>query len=175
MITGVVKVGHMKKRSSEKMNVWFGKFCSTVDKKGRSQYIFHNSTNVFEINNIFSDRVIFFISTTIFQINNFFSNLKTSQIEKSFLNQHKNETSRNMFQIQKKIEILKSFSNCCFCWISKALSLFFQYLKESFLLKDSLTYTAEHLTIFQSIISNFFSRQRKYAEYITNCVTYKSF
>ena len=110
MITGVVKVGHMKKGSSEKMNVWFGKFCSTVDKKGRSQYIFHNSTNVFEINNIFSDRVIFFISTTIFQINNFFSNLKTSQIEKSFLNQHKNETSRNMFQIQKKIEILKSFS-----------------------------------------------------------------
>ena len=111
MITGVVKVGHMKKRSSEKMNVWFGKFYSTVDKKGRSQYIFHNSTNVFEINNIFSDRVIFFISTTIFQINNFFSNLKTSQIEKSFLNQHKNETSRNMFQIQKKTEILKSFSN----------------------------------------------------------------
>ena len=110
MITGVVKVGHMKKRSSEKMNVWFGKFYSTVDEKGRSQYIFHNSTNVFEINNIFSDRVIFFISTTIFQINNFFSNLKTSQIEKSFLNQHKNETSRNMFQIQKKIEILKSFS-----------------------------------------------------------------
>ena len=110
MITGVVKVGHMKKGSSEKMNVWFGKFCSTVDKKGRSQYIFHNSTNVFEINNIFSDRVIFFIFTTIFQINNFFSNLKTSQIEKSFLNQHKNETSRNMFQIQKKIEILKSFS-----------------------------------------------------------------
>ena len=82
-----------------------------MDKKGRSQYIFHNSTNVFEINNIFSDRVIFFISTTIFQINNFFSNLKTSQIEKSFLNQHKNETSRNMFQIQKKTEILKSFSN----------------------------------------------------------------
>lgn len=99
--TGMVKVGHMKKRSSEAMNVWFWKFHSKVDENVCSQYAFYKSTNIFQIDNSFSGRVIFSISTTIFWINNFFSNLKTFQIEKSLLNQHKNKTSRNIFQIQK--------------------------------------------------------------------------
>ena len=99
--TGMVKVGHMKKRSSEAMNVWFWKFHSKVDENVCSQYTFYKSTNIFQIDNSFSDHVIFSISTFIFWINNFFSNLKTFPIEKSLLNQHKNKTSRNIFQIQK--------------------------------------------------------------------------
>ena len=54
----------------------------------------------------------------------------------------------------------------------KSKSLFFYFLKKD-LVKKSLTYTSEILSIFQCMISNVFSLQRNFTEYISNCVTSK--